>query len=90
MSKEQHLKVVPYQDILDVQSELIKLRSWQKSLVYLDEFFDEKTTKNKKDIRMRYYSYAQLHQIFSNDFEDVLTKSEIIVRQMMQRRKISV
>lgn len=90
MSKEQHLKALPYQDILDVQSELIKLRSWQKSLVYLDESFDEKTTKNKKDIRMRYYSCAQLHQIFSNDFEDVLTKSETIVRQMMQRGKISV
>lgn len=88
MSKEQNLKAVPYQDILDVRSELIKLRSWQKSLVYLDEFFDRKVTRNKKDMRMRYYSCQQLYQVFSGDFEEVLKESEEIVARMMQRGKV--
>ncbi|MGM0217534.1 hypothetical protein [Enterococcus sp. AZ126] len=88
MSKEQNLKAVPYQDILDVRSELIKLRSWQKSLVYLDEFFDGKVTRNKKDMQMRYYSCQQLYQIFSGDFEEVLKESEEIVARMVQRGKI--
>ncbi len=88
MSKEQNLKAVPYQDILDVRSELIKLRSWQQSLVYLDEFFDEKVTRNKKDMRMRYYSCQQLYQVFSGDFEEVLKESEEIVARMVQRGKI--
>lgn len=87
MSKEQNLKAVPYQDILDVRSELIKLRSWQKSLVYLDEFFDGKVTRNKKDMRMRYYSCQQLYQVFSGDFEEVLKESEEIVARMVQRNK---
>ncbi|EOT72046.1 hypothetical protein I586_01854 [Enterococcus moraviensis ATCC BAA-383] len=88
MSKEQNLKAVPYQDILDVRSELIKLRSWQKSLVYLDEFFDGKVTRNKKDMRMRYYSCQQLYQVFSGDFEEVLKESEEIVARMIQRNKV--
>lgn len=88
MSEEQNLKAVPYQDILDVRSELIKLRSWQKSLVYLDEFFDGKVTRNKKDMRMRYYSCQQLYEVFSGDFEGILTESEEIVVRMMQRGKI--
>ncbi|MBM7687768.1 hypothetical protein BCR24_02505 [Enterococcus ureilyticus] len=88
MSKEQNLKAVPYQDILDVRSELIKLRSWQKSLVYLDEFFDGKVTRNKKDMRMRYYSCQQLYQVFSGDFEEVLKESEEIVARMVQRGKV--
>ncbi|MFD1899382.1 hypothetical protein [Enterococcus termitis] len=87
MSKEQNLKAVPYQDILDVRSELIKLRSWQKSLVYLDEFFDGKVTRNKKDMRMRYYSCQQLYQVFAGDFEEVLKESEEIVARMVQRGK---
>ncbi|WP_348922541.1 hypothetical protein [Enterococcus rotai] len=88
MSKEQNLKAIPYQDILDVRSELIKLRSWQKSLVYLDEFFDGEVTRNKKDMRMRYYSCQQLYQVFAGDFEEVLKESEEIVARMMQRGKI--
>ncbi|MGX7148403.1 hypothetical protein [Enterococcus ureasiticus] len=88
MSKEQNLKAVPYQDILDVRSELIKLRSWQKSLVYLDEFFDGKVTRNKKDMRMRYYACQQLYQVFSGDFEEVLKESEEIVARMIQRGKV--
>lgn len=88
MSKEQNLKVVPYQDILDVRSELIKLRSWQKSFVYLDEFFDGKVTRNKKDMRMRYYSCQQLYQVFSGDFEGVLKETEEVVGRMMQRGKV--
>ncbi|PZL76951.1 hypothetical protein CI088_02080 [Enterococcus plantarum] len=88
MSKEQNLKAVPYQDILDVRSELIKLRSWQKSLVYLDEFFDGKVTRNKKDMRMRYYSCQQLYQVFSEDFEGVLKETEEVLGRMIQRNKI--
>ncbi|WP_207696661.1 hypothetical protein DOK67_0002277 [Enterococcus sp. DIV0212c] len=88
MSKEQNLKAVPYQDILDVRNELIKLRSWQKSLVYLDEFFDGKVTRNKKDMRMRYYSCQQLYQVFSEDFEEVLKETEEVLGRMMQRKKI--
>ncbi|EOT72053.1 hypothetical protein I586_01861 [Enterococcus moraviensis ATCC BAA-383] len=88
MSKEQNLKAVPYQDILDVRSELIKLRSWQKSLVYLDEFFDGKITRNKKDMRMRYYSCQQLYQVFSGDFEGVLKESEEVLGKMIQTKKI--
>ncbi|MBO0466669.1 hypothetical protein JZO73_03880 [Enterococcus plantarum] len=87
MSKEQNLKAVPYQDILDVRSELIKLQSWQKSLVYLDEFFDGKVTRNKKDMRMRYYSCQQLYQVFSGDFEEVLKETEEVLGRMMQRKK---
>jgi hypothetical protein len=85
---EQNLKAIPYQDILDMRNELIKLRSQQKSLVYLDEFFDRKITRNKKDIRMRYYSCQQLYQVFSGDFEEVLKESEEIVARMVQREKI--
>ncbi|WYJ92534.1 hypothetical protein A5889_000013 [Enterococcus sp. 9D6_DIV0238] len=88
MSKEQNLKAVPYQGILDVQSELIKPRSWQKSLVYLDEFFDGKVTRNKKDMRMRYYSCQQLYQVFSGDFEEVLKESEEVLGKMIQTKKI--
>lgn len=88
MNKEQNLKAVPYQDILDVRSELIKLRSWQKSLVYLNEFFDGKVTRNKKDMRMRYYSCQQLYQVFSGDFEDVLKKTEEVLGRMIQRNKV--
>lgn len=50
MNKNQDLKAIPYQDILDARNELTKLQSWQKSLVYLDEFFDKNITKNKKGI----------------------------------------
>ncbi|MBP2100458.1 hypothetical protein [Enterococcus rivorum] len=82
MSKEWNLKEVPYQDILDVRSELVQLRSWQKSLVYLDEFFDGKVTRNKKDMRMRYYSCQQLYQVFSGDFEEVLKETEEILARM--------
>ncbi|WYJ82129.1 hypothetical protein IGL98_001374 [Enterococcus sp. DIV0840] len=88
MSKEQNLKAVPYQDILDVRSELIKLRSWQKSLVYLDEFFDGKVTRNKKDMRMRYYSCQQLYQVFAGDFEEILKESEEVLGKMIQTKKI--
>lgn len=88
MSKEQNLKAVPYQDILDVRSELIKLRSWQKSLRYLEDFFDGSVTKNKRDMRMRYYSCQKMYQVFSGDFDEVLTKSEEVVGRMMQREKV--
>ncbi|MFK4567859.1 hypothetical protein [Enterococcus sp. UD-01] len=88
MSKEQNLKAIPYQDILDMRNELIKLRSQQKSLVYLDEFFDRKITRNKKEMPLRYYSCQQLYQVFSGDFEEVLKESEEIVARMVQREKI--
>ncbi|MHC5229138.1 hypothetical protein ACYSNW_12715 [Enterococcus sp. LJL99] len=87
MNKNQDLKAIPYQDILDARNELTKLQSWQKSLVYLDEFFDKNITKNKKELQMRYYSCAQLYQIFAADLEEIVTHTETILTHMIQREK---
>lgn len=87
MSKEQNLRAILYQDILDVRNELIKLRSWQNGLLGR-VFFDGKVTRNKKDMRMRCYSCQQLYQVFARDFEEFLKETVEVVDKMIQQGKI--
>ncbi|MGX7244396.1 hypothetical protein ACWOC1_06050 [Enterococcus quebecensis] len=66
MKKEdQSLKVIPYQDIMDLQHTLDRLHSLEEPLAVLDHFFQfRKGAVNKKQVVKEYYACGYLFHDF--------------------------
>ncbi|MFD2387247.1 hypothetical protein [Enterococcus rivorum] len=73
----QHLKAIPYQDLLDLQNSVERLHSWQQPLAVLDNFFMYRTGNiNKKQIVKEYYASAHLFHAFYMEFNRLMECEE--------------
>ncbi|WP_271498057.1 hypothetical protein [Enterococcus sp. 5H] len=91
MKKEgQSLKVIPYQDITDLQHTLDRLQSWEEPLAVLDHFFQfRKGPINKKKVVKEYYACGHLFHAFFEEFIRLMGIEEDKVRKLDEERKVS-
>lgn len=80
------IKVVPYQEILNLRDLLERLESWQEPLKVLESYFTNPTAPiNKKQVVRQYYACSQLFQTFNLTYNDLLAEAtqslEILVQQ---------
>ncbi|EOL46357.1 hypothetical protein [Enterococcus caccae] len=91
MKKEgQSLKMIPYQDITDLQHTLDRLQSWEEPLAVLDHFFQfRKGPINKKQVVKEYYACGHLFHAFFEEFLRLMAIEEVKVRKLDGERKVS-
>lgn len=66
-------KGISINDKMDLEMELLKLKSWKRILVVVEEYFLEKSS-SPEEIVCYYYASSKLFQMFFKEYEEIIGK----------------